>query len=733
MPSAPPPGPSSSAAGPLSTQPSATEPLQLQEVRMTETAGQRSILFRFSQTPEGIDYFPLREPSRLVIDIKGPIESLPQVETYPTIDPVVSAVRIGSYQGRMRLVVDMESPEVPPFSVDHHDTLLTAFIGDKNDTTTYTTSNAQVLFAAVDDLNGPDPAVQTVGLQKEQQEEQQVEASPSSLTEESLPVVKDAVETPVMAVADEAKGLKPLQLAQASIEEGEPTGAGTYREAFSPAPAEETGPIPDFAPPPASAYTGTKISLDFKSADIHDVLRILADVSGLNIIATDDVEARVTLRLVEVPWDQALDVVLQANGLEKTQSGNVLTVSTSERLEKERKARLAAQEAQQQLDPLETAYLNINYVKATEVLELISREAAAGQGVALMSPRGSIAADSTSNVLILRDTAEHITAVRELVKNVDVQTPQVIIESYIVTASENLSRDLGIQWGYNYTASPETGNPTGVNFPGRVGVGGVNRRMPDDPPPGTAGQPFIPLIADFPAAAGAPTLDLFLGSLDGSQALNMRLSALETEGKARIISRPRVVTINNTPAQIRNRREVRVPVTSGNVVVGGAGTTGGGDAFEEFDVGITLDVIPQISSDGYVLLEIAAESSELAAPSIPAGAGFPQIPDVLTRTASSNVLIQAGATFVLGGILQDDLRQDESGIPYLRNTPGIGWLFKGNSRSQTKDELLVFITPRLTSGVSTKGLPTAKQLWEGRSREAETPPATEAVTGGAGV
>ena len=700
-PPANPVNPPSSAAEPLAAQPSGTEPLQLQEVRMTETAGQRSVLFRFSQPPEGIDYFPLREPSRLVIDVKGPIESLPQVETYNTIDPVVSAVRIGSYQGRMRLVVDMESSEVPPFSVDHHDTLLTAFIGDKNDKTTYTTSNAQVLFAAAD--GGQGAAIQTVGLQKEQVT---AASSSSSLSEESIPA----------AAAEEAEGLTPLQFAQASMETGEPVDSGISAETFSPDLTREEAPIPDFAPPPPSAYTGTKISLDFKNADIHDVLRILADVSGLNIIATDDVEARVTLRLVEVPWDQALDVVLQANGLEKTQSGNVLTVSTSKRLEEERKARLAAQEAQQKLAALETVYLNINYVKATDVLELISREAATGQaGVALMSPRGSIAADSTSNVLILRDTTEHITAVRELVKNVDVQTPQVIIESYIVTASENLSRDLGIQWGYNYAASPQTGNPTGLNFPGRVGVGGVGQT-------GTGGVPFL---ADFPAAAGAPTLDLFLGSLDGTQSLNMRLSALETEGKARVISRPRVVTINNTPAQIRNRREVRVPVISGNTVVGGAGTTGGSDAFEEFDVGITLEVTPQISSDGYVLLEIAAESSELAAPSIPAGAGFPQIPDVLTRTASSNVLIQAGATFVLGGILQDDLRQDESGIPYLRNTPGIGWLFKGNNRSQTKDELLVFITPRLTTGVSPKGLPTAKQLWEGRSREAETPPANQ--------
>ena len=798
------------------------DPLKLQEVRIIETAGQRSILFRFSQPPEGVDYFPLREPSRLVIDVKGPIESLPQVETYNTVDSLISAVRIGSYQGRMRLVVDMESEEVPQFSVDNYDTLLTTLIGEKRSSDTYATTNTEVLFVAdaVDDMTDglESPVIQTASLQPQgsleadtsatftpdvsvasmaetatvpslpvpaeaqlttasvaesvlaevetvettetvevaevpeppekehnavvemaavspQLLETPTAAAPTALKEEMLPTEPAVPDMPQPELAQESltedvKTVRPVEIAQAAVTENVPE---VREPASAPAPfsaPEESSIRSDFSPPPASAYTGTKISLDFKNADIHDVLRILADVSGLNIIATDDVKARVTLRLVEVPWDQALDVVLQANGLEKSQSGNVLAVSTAKRLEEERNARLAAQKAEQKLASLETVYLNINYVKATEIIELVTREATGGGsgGVALMSPRGSIAADSTSNVVIVRDTHEHIIAVQELVRNVDVQTPQVIIESYIVTASENLARDLGIQWGYNFAAAAATGNPTGVNFPGTVGIGGV----------GQAGTGGVPFIADFAAAAGAPTLDLFLGSIDGTKTLNMRLSALEVAGKARIISRPRVVTINNTPAQIRNRR--------------GAGSRhfwqygyrwrrdkwGGGDAFEQFDVGITLEVTPQISSDGYILLEISAESSELAAPSIPAGAGFPQIPDVLTRTASSHVLIKAGDTFVLGGILQDDLRQDERGIPYLRDTPGIGWLFRGKTRSQTKDELLVFITPRLTTSSSPAGLPTAKQLWERRERDAGTPsiaapPAADSAGGAAGA
>lgn len=809
--------PEQSAAVQQPPQPVYTGPLQLHEVRLIETAGQHSILFRFSRPPEGIDYFPLRSPSRLVIDIKGPLEILPKVHTYKAADPLVSAVRVGSYQGRMRLVVDLKGGEVPQFSVDNYDTLLTAFIGEKSNDKAHGESNAQVLFISNAARNGHftqvTPAVATApaapvvepappAVSSDQTSETSIaknsaDAVPAELPQETLPP------TPATPLADSAIKEEPIAMAQAApaaetttaekapqVETAQPTSASVPAEGTQEAPpsapptfsanavtkepveiaqatpaaevtpatppkekserkepSEETLPsaareesassAPEFRATSVPEYAGRKISLDFKNADIHDVLRIIADVSGLNVVATDDVKARVTLRLVEVPWDQALEVVLQANGLEKARAGNVITISTTRRLEAERNARIAAQATEQKLAPLETSYTTVNYIKATEIVALIAREAqrTAGPGgaagaaparapaaaggartqVALMSPRGTIAADPTTNVVIIRDVRENIIAVRELIRNVDVQTPQVVIESYLVTTNENLIRDLGIQWGYRYVASPETGNATGLNFPGRVGLGGV---------PGLLNSGTIPFIADFPASTTAGTgsaLDLVLGSLSGSQALNLRLSALETQGKARVISRPRVVTINNKPADIRSRRVVRVPIISGSLNVGGAGSTqGGGDAFEEFDVGITLKVTPQISSDGFVLLDIDAESSELTDASVrPTGSGssFPLIPDTLTRTASSSVLIRAGDTFVLGGILQDNLSQTERGIPYLRDTPAIGWLFKGRTNNRRKDELLVFITPKLVAGISTTVLPSARQLWESRSKE----------------
>jgi type IV pilus assembly protein PilQ len=249
-----------------------------------------------------------------------------------------------------------------------------------------------------------------------------------------------------------------------------------------------------------------------------------------------------------------------------------------------------------------------------------------------------------------------------------------------------------------------------VNFPGSISLGPLGGSFP--------------FIADFPASltpGNASGIDLTLGSLDGSQALNVRLSALEREGKARVISRPRVVTLNNKTADIRARREVRVPITAGSLsIVGQGGTAGGGGAFEKFDVGITLKVTPQISSDGFILLDIDVESSELAAESSapPSGSSAtPVIRDVLTRTATSNILIRASDTFVLGGILEDQLIQTERGIPYLRDTPGLSWLFGGRSHTRNKAELIVFLTPKLVAGVSTASLPTAQQLWENRTKD----------------
>ena len=460
-------------------------------------------------------------------------------------------------------------------------------------------------------------------------------------------------------------------------------------------------------------FGGQRISLDFKDADIQNVLRVLADVSGLNIIATDDVKGKVTLHLTDVPWDQALDLVMRSNRLEMLREGNVVRISTVNRLKEEREALRAAQDAERELEPLRVRYVRVNYARADDAL--IDKV----KGV--LTDRGSVTFDERTNTVIVRDIGRGIEDASELVRQLDVQSPQVLIEANIVEATESFARALGIQWGYQYNQGPLTGNPTGSNFPGTVGVGGTGLGAGAVPPsqPGTPPN-IVPFIADFPVPSGfngafgpgaGSALNLALGSLDGAHSISARLTALEEQGKGRVISRPRVITMNNVAATIQSLTILRVKLPStGTVINTGTGGAAGSasSATEKINTGITLVVTPQISADGYVLMSIYAKSSQPDFTRTVDG-----IPNEISREANSNVLIQNGNTVVLGGIFRQTADDRESGLPYLRRIPALGWLFKRMLKQKQNDELLVFLTPKIVS-TGTGALPVAERLWEER-------------------
>jgi len=298
---------------------------------------------------------------------------------------------------------------------------------------------------------------------------------------------------------------------------------------------------------------------------------------------------------------------------------------------------------------------------------------------------------------------------RELVRRLDVQIPQVLIESNIVEATTDFARELGVQWGYKANIGPQTGTSTGSNFPGTVNFGGSGLGG------GATGTPFL---VDFPAKGafgpGAGTaLDLALGSLDGANSLDVRLTALEQKGQGRIISRPRVVTLNNVAATIQSLTILRVRLPStGTVVNTGAGGTAGTatTATEKIETGITLEVTPQVSSDGFVLLDMFAKSSQ---------ADFTRtvdnIPTEITRQATSHILVRDGQTVVLGGIYRDTSTYNTSGVPWLNSIPVLRWLFQSESTAKRREDLLVFLTPRVLKAATTGNLPSGAQLWENRS------------------
>lgn len=424
-------------------------------------------------------------------------------------------------------------------------------------------------------------------------------------------------------------------------------------------------------------YTGKLISLDLQDTDIDNALRIIAEVSNLNIVASEDVMGKVTLRLTDVPWDQALDVILKTHGLDKVLEGNVMRIAPIDKLRVERESLKQAQIADMELAQLVVKYIRVSYGKASELKSLVET---------VLSERGTVAYDERSNQLIVKDIQSGIENVTELVSKIDLRTPQVLLETQIVEASRNLTRDLGSELGFQYIQSPSTGNGTGLNFPSAVSVGGTLANN------GLGASAFPAAVS---TTAGSAVSMLF-DSADGTKTLELRLTQLESEGRVRIVSRPAVATTNNKPAEIKSVEKYRVRLPSGGTSVAtGQGSTAngtGGAATEVIEAGIVLNVTPQASPDYYILLDIKAKSSTFGNSTVEG------IPNEIERSASSSVLVSSGQTFALGGIYKLMDKDDVTGVPFIKDIPVLGTFFRRLQTTNTDEELLFFITPRIVEG-----------------------------------
>ncbi len=647
--------------------------LLIRELKIIDDNGQQGVFAKLNRAPQDVSHVLLTNPTRLLIEISGPTGENVVAERYAVDNPLVSQVQIGADAGKTRLTLLLKGDQAPVYSVDDLKDTIVAFIGEPRGT--------------------EEPVREAIVF-----------------TQRAVPGVA-AAPAPAPLPAAIARPVSPPPVMAAPVEPPPPP------------PAVQVSTETSASPRGRRLYYGQPISLDLKDADVHNVIRLLGDVSGLNIVATDDVTGQITLRLSDVPWDQALDIVMQSQNLESVQEGNVLRISTVKRLREEREELEKAQRAAQTIEPLKVAYLQVNYAKAKKLAELISGAAGPQQTqtnrargmqgeeeIGVLSRRGSVMVDEFTNTLIVRDIERGIRNARDLVTRLDVQIPQVLIESNIVEATSDFSRELGIQWGYNASIGPQTGTSTGKNFPGTIGFGGSGLG---------AGSGGVPFLVDFPSPNVGPgsgsALDLALGSLNGAYSLDVRLTALEQKGKGRIISRPRVVTLNNVAATIQSLTILRVRLPStGTVISTGAGGAAGTatTATEKIETGITLEVTPQVSSDGFVLLDMFAKSSQ---------ADFTRtvdnIPTEITRQATSHVLVRDGQTVVLGGIYRDTQTDTNSGVPWFDSIPGIKWLFQNESKAKRREDLLVFLTPRVLKTPAGAGLPTAQQLWDGRDSE----------------
>ena len=425
-----------------------------------------------------------------------------------------------------------------------------------------------------------------------------------------------------------------------------------------------------------SQYTGRLISLDLQDTDIDNALKIIAEVSNLNIITSGDVAGKVTLRLNDVPWDQALDVILKTNGLDKVQEGNVIRIAPVDKLRIEREQLRQSMQAADELEPLKVQYIRVSYAKASELQPLVE---------SVITERGAVAYDERTNQLIVKDISKGLKNVTALIQKLDLRTPQVLIETQIVEATRTFIRELGSELGFFYMRSPATGNATAYNFPNSIKIGGSANGVAD----GTA--------SSFAAGDDSSAVSLLFGSADGTKGLDLRLSQAERESIARVVSRPSVAVTNNEPAVIRSVEKLRIRMPEGGNYIGvgnGATASGNNNATEVIEVGIVLNVTAQASPDYYVLMDIEAKSSTLGS----MNEAVDGIPPEIERSANSTVLVSSGQTFALGGIYKISESDGISGVPWLKDIPVLGYLFRNQSVNDIDEELIFFITPRIIEG-----------------------------------
>jgi type IV pilus assembly protein PilQ len=431
-------------------------------------------------------------------------------------------------------------------------------------------------------------------------------------------------------------------------------------------------------------YVGERLTLNFQDIETRAVLQLLADTSGQNMVISDTVAGNVTLRLQNVPWDQALDVVMRTKGLDSRQEGNVIFIAPAAEIGAREKELLQARKDAQELAPLRTEYLQVNYAKAADLAALIK----SGAG-SLISERGSVAIDERTNTLLLQDTSERLADIRRLVATLDIPVRQVMIEARIVIVSDDYSRDLGVRFGTNVI----------FNQGGRDGLGVIGSPVGNEdsedgvvisPYPGGAptitGVETQPNAADrylvnLPAANPAGRLALTL--LDSDYLVDLELSAAQAEGRGEIISSPRLITANQREATIEQGVEIPYQESSSS----GATTT-------QFKKAVlSLKVTPQITPDNRVILDLTVSKDSVGQLVASATGGF--VPSIDTREIVTQVLVNDGQTVVLGGILETERRDAENKVPYLGDIPVLGRLFKQTTTTDNKDELLIFVTPRI--------------------------------------
>lgn len=578
-----------------------------------------------------VDYktFRLVNPQRIVLDLQGVLNEV-KAKTIPLGDPFVKSVRISQFKGKpepvTRVVLDLDD------AVDYHveptnTALRLSFGGDPQET---------AVAAAVS--NPPASDAMPVSPVK-------------TASADVAPWIEPVAASRLRAPADAT------HVVNASADQAAPTLVPTedvFTEPTNP-PATQTltaaGQLPSRTlSGNERLYTGEPIDIHLKDADIKDVLRFFAQITGLNIAIDPAVTGTVTVDFSGVPWDQALDIILRQNGLGYELEGNVMRIGTLDRLTQEQAQQRKLEEDKRLNVALTTVSHKLSYSKANEVQALLKDMA---------SPRGRIIVDQRTNQLIITEIPQYLQTMLNMIETIDIPTPQVTIEARIVETTKTFSQQLGVSWGFLARMLPELGTGTGLQFPNRViGTGG----------------PF-----DF--ASGNPVLSLTLGNVLGTFDLDLTLTAAENEGLVRIVSAPKITTQDNIGAQIESG--VQIPIqTRVNFTT----------TVQYINATLQLQVTPQITDAGTVIMDIQVQKIEPAVGlSVLGGQNVP----LITRRAQTRLMVRDGSTSVIGGIYQATDNDSQTRMPFVHQIPIIGNLFKNKNIVVRHDELLIFITPRI--------------------------------------
>jgi type IV pilus secretin PilQ/predicted competence protein len=653
-------------------EPIPVSPNKAKVVKRVEAAGTGSAVQVTIAGDGALSYksFVLDNPVRLVIDLNG-VKNASAKPSLNVADAIVKRIRVAQFKGApdpvTRVVLDLDSKAkyhiiaegdrlrvsfgAHPLAVEPATTPAPAVAVAEQPQTVKPETKAATSKGAVADIPSQVPTIAEDASWKVPAEP--THGARAKITAESGQTAPDTTKrtrsTGTMATSAAAAAAQPA------------TGENVFTEA-QPATAIGGAPSQVLSSTPGGGrnlsggqkvYSGEPISLNLKDADIKDVLRTFAELTGLNIAIDPEVTGSVTVNFIDVPWDQALELILRQNGLTYVLDGNVMRVGKLERIASEVTAQRRIEEENRLNVPLTTLGFKLSYARATEVQALVQQ---------LASPRARIIVDQRTNQLIISEIPQYLQTIRNMIETVDVPTRQVMIEARIVEASKVFQQQYGFSWGFEGALDPALGTGTGLIFPNRVGF---------------TGGPF-----NF--GPGNPVLALTLTDVLGSFNLNFALNAFEFEGLVKVISAPRVTTQDNVPAEIQSGFQIpyqtRVNFTTTVTYV---------------DATLRLSVTPQITEAGTVIMDIAVQKNEpTTGLAIAGAAGTP----LSTRSARTKLMVRDGGTAVIGGIYQVKDNDSRTRLPFVHNIPVIGNLFKTHDISTSHDELLIFITPRIIRG-----------------------------------